>query len=169
MPDIISVEGYCPDNEKARELISQVELDRARYFHGFGNASYKVFLNCAAMWKNDDKGEINFCKEVVFRNLKKIEEPYQDNHLLENGTPDQAPLAAIKYLLPFYHRLVYSFLQEPRKDLVNELGEVNCKLHDQGELYRQYISERLEQIRQIPGYEEFYIRLISDKNEEYFM
>lgn len=138
------------------KLTEKINLMKECYFKGFVGQMEGVRSNTEAyVYYPDVRDE---CKKDALKHLENIENTYKSLPF-ERLDLDFAPLFAIKRLIPVYAEKVRRLLDEPTKDLADEVRSIGGCITEAGKIYRANFKKRIEELKQIPGYENFQFTL----------
>ena len=99
--------------------------------------------------------------------LKGIDFPPDIDELDSNE--DFAPLFVVRELLKLYTERTRKFLEEPEEDKFEPIKALQTAIGYVGEVYRDNLNRRLNELRQIPGYEDFRIHIVDYKGAHFVM
>jgi hypothetical protein len=152
--------------QRVEELKNRIDLMKRLYYKGFGNIVCGIFFNSDSYLTEPAEEYRN----LILEELSMVEGHYATIPFSElDSNEDFAPLFVVRDLLPWYGKVVRKFLEEPTKEMIKEIGHRRTTICEVGEVYRENFNQRLDELRQIPGYENFRVILIDYKGHKFCM
>lgn len=155
------------DNEqKAEELIAEIEKMKKCYYKGFGNTICGIYFDAESYVKRPKRREK--IKPHMLEMLEEIENFYDSIPFDElDSNSDFAPLFVTRELLPEYSRKVRELVDKPTENLADYIGKRRTTIWEIGEIYRSNFNRKIKELREIPGYENYEIRIEDYKGDEF--
>jgi len=156
-------------NLNVEELKQRVETMRDCYFKGFGNAILGIQGKCEHYSNKplipEDRAKF------ILEDLEMIEEHYRKIPFSKlNSNSDFAPLFVIKDLLGRFGEDVREFLKYPAKgERVNRIKNIGTAICWSGVVYKDNILRRVEELRTLPGNEDFRVRITDYRGIEFML
>lgn len=152
--------------EQVIDLQNKIDIMKKYYFKGFSTMIASIYINSHVYIDNSTQEG----KELILNELINIETLYTSILFQElDSNEDFAPLFVIRELLPKYAGLVRDFIENPADVVLKDIGQKTATLTAIGEVYRNNFNQRLDELRRIPGYENFNIFLVDYKGDEFVM
>ena len=152
--------------EQVEKLKEKIELMKRCYYKGFLNtlcaisASAEMYVSCPEERR----------KHHILEMLEDIEKFYESMPFDQlDSNSDFAPLFAVRDLLPEYAENVRRLIDEPRKELKAGMMSTAIEIGKAGEVYRTNFKRTINELKQIPGYEDFHVVLTDYKGRKCVM
>jgi len=151
---------------RVEELKSRIELMKKLYYKGFGNMVCGIYFNSDSYLTEPTEET----RDLILEILSMVEGHYKTIPFKElDSNEDFAPLFVVRDLLPRYGKEVREFLEEPTNEAVKEISHDRTTIVSVGEVYRGNFIRRLDELRQLPGYENFGVVLVDYKGDKFGM
>ena len=143
--------------QKIEELKDRVDLMSQCYLKGFGNKLVSIagYANFYVDFP-EKRDETKLYMLEALETLEKVEESYKSvpfDRLDSNS--DFAPLFIVKDLLPQFSEKIRKVVDEPSEGIMDEICELQKVMWYVGEMYRENLKKRLNELKQLPGCEDF--------------
>ncbi len=154
--------------EQVEKLKEKIELMKRCYYKGFSNTICGISASAYAYVSYPEERER--IKPHILGMLEDIEKFYESVPFDQlDSNSDFAPLFVVRDLFPGYAENVRRLIDEPTKKLEEGISSTRTTICEVSEVYRANFKRRINELKQIPGHEDFHVILIDYKGRKYVM
>ena len=150
---------------RVQDLKDEIELMRICYQKGFGCVPQIIAVKCEGYMNQPDNPH---WKNSAMEVLERVEAHYRNipfERIIAN--PNFSALFVCRDLLEKYGQFVREFFSTPQEETYDRIKQLGCAISEVGRVFQAKVNGKIDELRQIPGFEKYNVRVVDHQGNEF--